>query len=86
EIRLNQRRGSQGADWAARLHAARARIAEEAERGSASRTADALLDLDALQRLAASIPDPKTADLNAQVIPYRYQLLRTVSVTHFLRR
>lgn len=86
EIRLNQRRGSQGADWPARLNAAREQIAEEAERGSESRTADALLDLDALQWLAASIPDPKTADLNAQVIPYRYQLLRTVSVTHFLRR
>lgn len=86
QVRMNPRRGSQGADWAARLHAARERIADEAERGRAGRTANALLDLDVLQRLATSIPDPETADLDAQVIPYRYQLLRTLSVTHFLRR
>ncbi|MDR6850817.1 asparagine synthase (glutamine-hydrolyzing) [Sphingomonas sp. BE123] len=86
EIRLNQRRGSQGSDWAARLYAARERIADEAERSSASQTANALIDLDQLKWLATTIPDPDTADLDAAVVPYRYRLLRTLSVTHFLRR
>lgn len=86
QIRLNPRRGSQGADWAARLHAARELVADEVQRGCASHTAKALIDLDELQRLSATIPDPDTDDLDAAVLPYRYRLLRTLSVTHFLRR
>lgn len=85
EIREERRKGLQGADWATRISQARSLIAEEAERGSASPTAHALIDLDELARLATTIPDPEGADLEAQVLPYRYRLLRTLSVTHFLR-
>lgn len=86
EIVLNRRKGLQGADWATRLIHAEKTLREEAERANASPTAKALIDLDQLVRLAETLPEPGKDDLATSNLPYRYQLLRSLSVTHFLRR
>lgn len=85
-IRLNDRKGLQGADWAVRLLQAKQELGEEVRRASASPTAASLVDLDALTRLADTAPDAASADLGPLAVPYRYRLLRGLSVTHFLRR
>lgn len=86
DIRLNRRKGLQGADWSARLIQARRTIGEEAERARASPGATALIDLDELTRLAATVPVSEGAALDRLTPSYRYRLLRSLSVTHFLRR
>lgn len=65
---------------------ARQTVQEEAERAGASPAAAALIDLDELTRLARTIASPGEGDPEALAIPYRYRLLRSLSVTHFLRR
>jgi asparagine synthase (glutamine-hydrolysing) len=86
ETLQNRRKGLQGADWATRLTQAKETLGQEAERACASPTAMALIDLDELSHLAATIPVPDGTDLEALALPYRYRLLRSLSVTHFLRR
>lgn len=85
-IANNPLKGLQGGDWATRLDAARDVIVEEAARAHASPTAAALIDLDELRHLARTIPAAGEVDISAKAVRYRYRLLRTLSVAHFLRR
>ncbi len=80
-----RRKGQQAADWGSRLAAGRDDLADEAGRARANPHARALFDVDALEELARSIPDPH-ATSSANELAYRYQLLRTLSATHFLRK
>lgn len=86
DILFNRHKGLQGADWFARLIQAKQTISEEAERAQTSPGAMALVDLDELKRLATTAPTLEGTALDSLSLPYRYQLLRSLSVTHFLRR
>ena len=80
-----RRKGQQAADWGSRLAAGRDDLADEAERARGNPHAQALFDVDALADLARSIPDPDAVSPESE-LAYRYQLLRTLSATHFLRK
>ncbi|WP_017672017.1 asparagine synthetase B [Blastomonas sp. AAP53] len=80
-----RRKGLQAADWASRLAVARDDLLDEALRAQSNLQAQTLFDLDGLERLGRSIPDPDKA-APSDDLKYRLQFLRTLSATHFLRK
>lgn len=80
-----RRKGLQAADWLSRMATARDDLLDEAVRARSNVQADTLFDLDGLECLSRSMPDPDKA-LPSDDLKYRYQFLRTLSATHFLRK
>ncbi len=79
------RRGLQSADWHEDLTAARDGVMEELDRLQSCPAANVALDLPRLKQLAEKWP---SGGWHRQEVfmPYRYALLRAISVGHFLRR
>jgi asparagine synthase (glutamine-hydrolysing) len=79
------RRGYQAADWHEAATAGRSELAEQIERLRDCRPAAAALDLSRLRHLVNSWPTGGW-ERNEVTQPYRYALLRGLSVGHFLWR
>jgi asparagine synthase (glutamine-hydrolysing) len=80
----SNRRGYQSSDWIEGLEAARGSIGEEIERASPLAAARDKIDLDRLRLLVDQWPQDWTD--RGLIHPYRFQLLRAVSASHFIRR
>lgn len=80
-----RRKGLQAADWASRLTPARDDLLDEALRAQSNLQAQTLFDLDGLECLGRSMPVPDKVTPSDD-LKYRYQFLRTLSATHFLRK
>lgn len=78
-------RGAQLPDWLDRLTDARAEIAAEIDAVRAHDLSRSLLDVERLERLLASWPDPTTAGNGAIQRDYRLVLLRALAVSRYLR-
>lgn len=85
QIRLERRRGLQGADWALTLNAERAQIAAELDRLERSPLASASLDLPRLRGLLDSWPETGWHSLHV-MRSYRLALMRGVATGRFLRQ
>ena len=85
EVLEEPRRGLQVADWHEDLTAARRHILDELGRLEHCAAASQALDLPRLHRLAENWPAGGW-ERDEVIIPYRYALLRAISVGHFLRR
>lgn len=85
EVRLERRRGLQGADWSRHLAAARSEIAEEVERLERSPLGSACLDLPRLRRLLKDWPEDGW-HRDGTAIDYRLALMRGLATGRFLRR
>lgn len=83
---LNEpRRGYQAADWHETLGANRGELAEWIGRLEGCAPASAAIDLSRLRRMVADWPEGDW-ESDAVRYPYRYALLRGLSVGHFLHR
>ena len=85
QVRLERRRGLQGADWPLTVNAERAQIAAEIDRLERSPLASASLDLPRLRGLLENWPE--TGWHRAEIMrSYRLALMRGVATGRFLRR
>jgi asparagine synthase (glutamine-hydrolysing) len=83
---LNEKKkGYQAADWHEALTAARPEIAAELERLAACAPAAQTLDLERMKNLVENWPDSGW-ERDEVIEPYRFALLRGISVGHFLRK
>lgn len=82
---LGERRiGYQGADWYAALRADADLLAAEVERIAADPGASALIDIDRMRHLVATMPGSVAEDEACRTL-YRSALLRALSAGHFIR-
>jgi asparagine synthase (glutamine-hydrolysing) len=85
QVLEESRRGLQVADWHEDLMAARADVVDELDRLEACAAASRALDLPRLRSLSENWPAGGW-ERDEVIMPYRYALLRAISVGHFLRR
>lgn len=84
EILSNKRKGLQGADWGPRLCQAQETIREEVMISRARPDVMTLIETEELTRLAHTIP--VSGDWASLATQYRFRLLRSLSVAHFVRK
>ncbi len=84
EVLANRRPGTQAADWFERLSGARARVDEELAVLERNETAQAVLDLPRMRRLADRLDQPP-ADAAQRLLDYGLVLERGLMMGRFLR-
>ena len=88
EVLRERRRGLQAADWHVGATAARGAMAEEIDSFTRCAAANDLLDVERLQTMLATMPEPGSGGWNDREVSDRYRsaMLRGIAAGHFLRR